>query len=114
VAHGPAKVDLLPQFMSRLHTLLGTLFVALPLGGCATRPVNPPITRVDPNAGYRIETRLAGSEQNPDLVVLAFSGGGTRAGRIIMDSPDFQRRLKDIGARIVPPAAGAPPPAPAW
>jgi len=27
------------------------------LGGCATRPINPPITQTDPSAGYRFETR---------------------------------------------------------
>ena len=30
------------------------------------------------------------------------------AGRIILDSPDFQRLLKDVGARIVDPAAVKP------
>jgi NTE family protein len=30
------------------------------------------------------------------------------AGRIILDSPEFQRLLKDVGARIVP-SAGDPP-----
>src|SRR5205823_13101958 len=29
------------------------------LGGCATRPINPPITQVDPSKGYRLETRQA-------------------------------------------------------
>ncbi len=29
------------------------------------------------------------------------------AGTIILDSPEFKRLLKDVGARIVPPAAGA-------
>ena len=29
------------------------------------------------------------------------------AGTIIQDSPEFKRLLKDVGARIVPPAAGA-------
>jgi len=31
------------------------------------------------------------------------------AGKIILDSPEFQRLLKDVGARIVP-SAGDPPP----
>ena len=33
------------------------LAAALGLGGCATAPVNPPITHADPTAGYRFETR---------------------------------------------------------
>ncbi len=52
------------------------------LAGCTTlAPINPPITRVDPG-GYRI-AKLLKREQasnNPEaLVLLAFSGGGTRA-----------------------------------
>jgi NTE family protein len=65
--------------MTQLKILLPAMFAALLVGGCATRPVNPPITQIDPTAGYRFETRLASSEQKPNLVVLAFSGGGTRA-----------------------------------
>jgi NTE family protein len=56
---------------------------ALLLGGCgATVPVNPPIERVDAASGYRM-ARLLKREQrrnHPEaLVLLAFSGGGTRA-----------------------------------
>ena len=39
-----------------------TLLVIVPLlmlGGCATRPINPPITQADPSTGYRFETRQA-------------------------------------------------------
>ena len=41
----------------RIPSLL--VLASLLLGGCATRPVNPPITQVDPHAGYRFETRQA-------------------------------------------------------
>jgi NTE family protein len=34
------------------------------------------------------------------------------AGTIIMASPEFQRLLKDVGARIVPPAEVSPKPPP--
>ena len=45
--------------MSRLRMmLLPVVFAALlVLGGCATRPVNPPITHADPGTGYRFVTR---------------------------------------------------------
>jgi NTE family protein len=36
------------------------LLAFLALGGCATRPANPPITQADPHAGYRLATRQAG------------------------------------------------------
>jgi len=51
------------------------------LAGCASRPVNEPVTRVDPQAGYR-PYLLIPKRQNNDphtLFVLSFSGGGTRA-----------------------------------
>ena len=59
-----------------LPWVLGTV---LALGGCATAPINPPIARSDPAAGYRFETREQYSRNKEDLIVLAFSGGGTRA-----------------------------------
>src|SRR5512144_2522903 len=49
------------------------------LAGCATRPVNPPIASYDPGKGYRIERPSDNAEDNATLVLLAFSGGGTRA-----------------------------------
>ena len=57
--------------------------LALTLAGCtALTPVNPPITQVDLTSGYRM-TRLIKREQrrnHPEaMVLLAFSGGGTRA-----------------------------------
>jgi|APFre7841882724_1041349.scaffolds.fasta_scaffold01321_4 NTE family protein len=62
--------------------LVATLaLVALVLGGCASRPINEPLTRIDPNAGYRpyllIPKRVNNDPQT--LFILAFSGGGTRA-----------------------------------
>ena len=59
-----------------LPTALAAL---LGLGGCATAPINPPITHADPTAGYRFETREQYARNKEDIVVLAFSGGGTRA-----------------------------------
>ncbi len=55
--------------------------VLVMIGGCATRPINPPIEQVELSKGYRFETRWA-HRRNYDaenLVILAFSGGGTRA-----------------------------------
>jgi len=55
------------------------LFAVLAFAGCATRPVNPPAAQYDPQKAYRIERPSDNSEDNATLVVLAFSGGGTRA-----------------------------------
>ena len=57
------------------------LSILASLGACATRPINPPIEKVNQYQSYRDlnrETRNHG-ELPEILVVLAFSGGGTRA-----------------------------------
>jgi NTE family protein len=59
--------------------LLPTLATLALLAGCASRPVNPPITEVNRNSGYRFATRQLLDNDKENLVVLAFSGGGTRA-----------------------------------
>jgi NTE family protein len=53
--------------------------VLLAIAGCATRPVNPPLAKADQAAGYRFETRPAAIRDRDNLIILAFSGGGTRA-----------------------------------
>jgi NTE family protein len=69
----------------------------LALGGCATRPVNTPITQADPKAGYRFESRLGASEKKHNLVILAFSGGGTRAAAFSYGVLEFLRRTEVVG-----------------
>jgi NTE family protein len=57
------------------------IIVALVFSGCASRPINAPITQVDNNSGYRPHL-LMKKRQNNDphtFFVLSFSGGGTRA-----------------------------------
>ena len=61
--------------------LIGCVFVALVLAGCATRPINARIAQVDPQSGYRPQLLLPKRQNNDPqtLFVLSFSGGGTRA-----------------------------------
>ena len=40
-------------------SLLALLAAGTFLSGCATRPVNPPITSTDPQGGYRFAARQA-------------------------------------------------------
>lgn len=40
---------------------------------------NPALAQADPGSGYRFETRQAEVKDKDALVILAFSGGGTRA-----------------------------------
>jgi NTE family protein len=66
------------------------------LAGCATRPVNPPITETDPRAGYRFEARQPRFDDagNETLVILAFSGGGTRAASFSYGVLEFLRNTE--------------------
>lgn len=76
---------------------MSLLASALVIGGCATRPVNPPITQTDPKAGYSFEGRQGALENKESVVVLAFSGGGTRAAAFSYGVLEFLRRTEVIG-----------------
>jgi NTE family protein len=84
--------------MNRLHRSpwLGLALLLL-LAGCATRPVNPPITKANPQTGYRFETRHAQAKDKTNLVILAFSGGGTRAAAFSYGVLEFLRKTEIVG-----------------
>ncbi|MEP7327792.1 MAG: patatin-like phospholipase family protein [Betaproteobacteria bacterium] len=91
------------MILTRLLLLTLLPILAL-LGGCAattTRHINPPITQVDPSHGYRFETRQAKLINNDSetLVILAFSGGGTRAAAFSYGVLEFLRRTEIIGPK---------------
>ena len=70
----------IPNAMRTVRLMLW-LLVVLILSGCASRPINAPITQVDQKSGYRPHL-LIPKRQNNDphtFFVLSFSGGGTRA-----------------------------------
>ncbi len=79
--------------------LLGLALIAL-LSGCATRPVNPRINQADATTGYRFEVRqsLPSDVGRETLVVLAFSGGGTRAASFSYGVLEFLRRTTIVDA----------------
>jgi len=59
--------------------LIGAV-AAASIVGCASRPINQPISHVDTESGYRASVRLPKLNNDPNtLFLLAFSGGGTRA-----------------------------------
>lgn len=73
-----------PQFhnSSRLQAFkpLAVLAASLLLAsGCAHYPVNAPLVAVNPAAGYRFESAVSQTNGDETMLVLAFSGGGTRA-----------------------------------
>jgi NTE family protein len=75
--------------------------------GCAHYPVNAPLTAVKPAADYRFENVVGHTTNSDDtMLVLAFSGGGTRAAALSygvlqelaktkVGAPDHEHRLLD-------------------
>ena len=70
---------------------------ALMLVGCASRPVNPPITSIKDDGSYKFENIYTRAADKENLVVLAFSGGGTRAAAFSYGVLEFLRRTELIG-----------------
>src|SRR5262245_39572428 len=60
----------------RLAVVLAVLAM---LAGCAKRPVNPPLLRYEATSAHQFEKLELKRGTHEDLVILAFSGGGTRA-----------------------------------
>ena len=75
------------------------LSALLLLGGCATRPINAPITEASPTQGYQVQARPQYLENHDNFVVLAFSGGGTRAAAFSYGVLETLRRTEVVGPR---------------
>ena len=82
-----------------LHCLrtLAALAALVLLAGCATRPINPPVTDASLEKGYTFQTRQKHFKNQDNLVVLAFSGGGTRAAAFSYGVLEFLRRTEAVG-----------------
>lgn len=66
--------------MNRLSGLIVPLTCAALFAGCAHYPVNEPLERIDTDSGYRLNNRELGPGNSDEVfVILALSGGGTRA-----------------------------------
>jgi NTE family protein len=86
-----------PRTPSLACLLLLVMSVALP-AGCATRAINPRLTRYEATSPYQfeqMETRRGNSE---NLVILAFSGGGTRAAAFAYGVLEALRRIEVVNA----------------
>ena len=87
-----------PTMRSRRPLMLVCASMLL-VAGCATRPINPSISQADPTTGYRFETRHVNARDKDNLVVLAFSGGGTRAAAFSYGVLEFLRRTEIVGPK---------------
>jgi len=65
------RVRLLPR-------VCGIVFL-IAVSGCAHYPINPPVKQADPHAGYRGGNLINPEKDDQLLLLLSFSGGGTRA-----------------------------------
>jgi NTE family protein len=88
------------EFTTQWRTpFLLVLALFLLLVGCAHRPINPPITQFDAKYGYRMLTRPQYSAGREAMVVLAFSGGGTRAAAFSYGVLEFLRDTEIVGPK---------------
>jgi NTE family protein len=81
-------------------TLAAIAIIAL--AGCAIRPVTPELTHFVPGSGYRWNPRAVVPDNDPHtLLVLTFSGGGTRAAAFSFGV------LEELRRTVVTAAGGA-------
>src|SRR5258707_155297 len=65
------------------------------LAGCSDHySVNPPLKKWDPQAGYRLSRLKDDASANSMLVVLMFSGGGTRAASLAYGTLEALREVE--------------------
>lgn len=76
-----------------LSLLIGSLLL---LSGCATRPINPPLKIYHDTAGTQFERLERRRGKHEDIVVLAFSGGGTRAAAFSYGVLEALRRIEIV------------------
>src|SRR5439155_18772773 len=95
------------------------LAIALFASGCAHYPVNAPLAAVDGRTGYRFENTAFSTNSDDLLLMLAFSGRGTRAAaldygvleelpRTGVGPPSEQHRLLDEVDLISSVSGGRP------
>ena len=77
-----------------MRKTVSILTSAVLLCGCAQRPVNPPLKEREANSAYEFEHLERNRGKQDDLVILAFSGGGTRAASFSYGVLEALRRIE--------------------
>ena len=77
-----------------MRNALSILASSVLLWGCTQRPVNPPLKGIAKNASYEFEHLERNSGKKDDLIILAFSGGGTRAAAFSYGVLETLRRIE--------------------
>jgi NTE family protein len=78
-------------------TCFVVLIASLPfLGGCATRPINPRLVNLESTARPQFEKMETKRGSSENLVILAFSGGGTRAAAFAYGVLETLRRMEVV------------------
>ncbi len=78
-----------PASLSKFLVVAGLFLLA----GCATRPVNPPLAHYVPTPIF-LQRPDQSPEQKKNLIILAFSGGGTRAAAFSFGVLEALRRIE--------------------
>ena len=82
-----------------LAVAITALAASLCLGGCAVRPITPELAHYVPSGGYRWSPRRDLPDNDPrTLLILTFSGGGTRAAAFAYGVLEELRRTPVQGA----------------
>lgn len=94
---------ILPFNLMRILNIAGCSLFLFALLGCASRPINAPIAQVDLKTGYRElrpELTLGDDRKLPETaVILAFSGGGTRAASFSYGVLEALREMEVVDSR---------------
>jgi NTE family protein len=89
------EVERMNTMRLRLPLLLAGLLLLL--SGCVTRPVNPPLKAIDPAEPVPVLRKGQTDAQKENMVILAFSGGGTRAASLSYGVLETLKRTEVIG-----------------